>query len=205
MNPKEYVKNVLITENRDFSSVQQRLMEPKNIRLLHACAGISSELAELIELEESFSPGETLDRVNLMEELGDILWYIGIASDSLNATEDIASETPFEGELIKHDEDLANHIMQFCLNVGRISGELVDKAVKKSIFYGKKVNDQDLIDHLRHIHQNVKYLLENAGYTLEHAREKNIAKLKARYGEKFSEAAALERNLTDEREILEKK
>lgn len=205
MNPKEYVKNVLVTEARDFTPVQSRLIEIKNIRLLHACAGISSELAELIELQENYDKEEGLDRVNLMEELGDILWYVGIASDTLNATDDIASDTPFEGRYEKFDDSLINNIVTFCLNVGAISGELVDKAVKKTIFYGKKVNEQDLIDHLRHIHQNVKYLLGNAGYTLEQARERNIEKLRARYGDKFTEAAALERNLSVEREILEKK
>lgn len=204
MSPTEYVKNVLITEARDFSPVQSRLMEIKNIRLLHACAGISSELAEIIDIQENCNGETPIDRVNLMEELGDILWYVGIASDALNATSDVAGENFIEGVFHTYDEDLVNEIRNFCLTVGAISGELVDKAVKKSIFYGKKVDDQDLIDYLRWIHQNVKYLLENAGYTLETARVRNIEKLRARYGEKFTEAAANERNLEVERAVLEK-
>lgn len=202
MNPNEYVKNVLVTESRDFGPIQQRLNEIRNIRLIHACAGISSELAELIQLSEEVE--EKIDRVNLMEELGDILWYIGVASDALGAVDDIAGETPYSG--VKMDDtDLHESIDAFISAVGEISGLLVDKAIKKNIFYGKPFNAQPIIEHLRHIHQNVKYLLENAGYTLEQARERNIAKLKARYGEKFTEAAALERNLAAERAILEEK
>lgn len=204
MNPKEYVKNVLVTEARDFGPVQQRLMEIKNIRLLHACAGISSELAELIELNEDNT--EDLDRINLMEELGDLLWYIGIASDALDAIDHITSSDPFfEVKMMEDDRDLYDALSDFNNRVGKISGELVDKAVKKTIFYGKKVNQQDLIAHLHHIHQNINYLLGYAGYTLEQARERNIKKLRARYGEKFTEAAALERNLEAERKILENK
>jgi hypothetical protein len=41
--------------------------------------------------------------------------------------------------------------------------------------------------------------------TSSEARERNIEKLRARYGDKFTEAAALERNLAAERAILEQK
>lgn len=205
MNPNEYVKNVLVTEARDFTPVQQRLMEIQNIRLLHACAGISSELSELIEIEKKFEGDDKIDRVNIMEELGDILWYIGIASDALDAVNEITTDPEFVGKKTDFDGDLCDDLIRFSLNVSAIAGELVDKAVKKTIFYGKKVDKQDLIDKLRLIHQNVKYMLEHTGYTLEDARERNIAKLKARYGEKFTEAAALERNLAAERAILESK
>lgn len=203
MNPKEYVKNVLVTEARDFTPVQQRLMDVKNIRLLHACAGISSELSELIDLYNDTT--DKMDRINLMEELGDILWYVGIASDALDAVDDIAGPFSFVGHLMVRDEDLNGCLQSFILNVSAHAGDLVDKAVKKTIFYGKQVDPQSMIDSLRYIHQNVKHTLENAGYTLEDARERNIAKLKARYGDKFTEAAALERNLDVERAILEKK
>ena len=41
------------------------------------------------------------------------------------------------------------------------------------------------------------------GTTIEKLRETNIEKLKARYGDKFTEAAALNRDLETERKILE--
>jgi len=42
-----------------------------------------------------------------------------------------------------------------------------------------------------------------SGLTISEARDRNISKLKARYGEKFTETAALNRDLETERKILE--
>lgn len=204
MNAKEYVKNVLVTESKDFTAITQRMSVAKNIRLTHACAGISSELAELIELADSSH--KTLDRVNLLEEIGDILWYVGIATDALDKVEE-ADPGPtiiFNLPRMDSDSDLIDAILNFTKNVGRISGELVDKVVKKTVFYGKTVDENDIIEHLLHINMNIVILLELAGFTIEQARERNIAKLKARYGSKFTEAAALDRDLEKERAILEK-
>lgn len=46
-------------------------------------------------------------------------------------------------------------------------------------------------------------MLTGAGYTFEQSQRTNIAKLAARYGEKFSEFAALNRDLNKERHVLE--
>ena len=54
--------------------------------LFHAILGIATETAELIEsLQTSFVTGE-IDKVNLVEELGDLLWYQSIAMKSLGTT-----------------------------------------------------------------------------------------------------------------------
>ena len=45
--------------------------------------------------------------------------------------------------------------------------------------------------------------LSSVGSSFDEAMEKNIAKLKARYGDKFSEEAAVERDLGKERSVLE--
>jgi NTP pyrophosphatase (non-canonical NTP hydrolase) len=46
-------------------------------------------------------------------------------------------------------------------------------------------------------------LADTCGFTFEEAQRVNIAKLRMRYGEKFSEFDAKNRNLTAERTILE--
>jgi NTP pyrophosphatase (non-canonical NTP hydrolase) len=205
MNSQEYVKNVLVTEARDFSPVIARMGEIKNVRLIHACAGIPSELAEVIEVNRRFESTGSIDRVNLMEEISDILWYLGIASDAIGQVDFVSGRSPFAAIVVPSDFDLSDHITIFVNEIATEAGELVDKVVKKSIFYGKVVEDDSIAQHLRTIHQWCVSLLEDTGYTVEHAREINIAKLKKRYGEKFTEAAALDRNLDAERKILEGK
>jgi NTP pyrophosphatase (non-canonical NTP hydrolase) len=64
------------------------LTSPKTIdidpRVFHAIVGIATESAELIEaVLESLSSGTPIDRVNVLEELGDINWYQAILIDAL--------------------------------------------------------------------------------------------------------------------------
>lgn len=83
-------------------------------------------------------------------------------------------------------------------------GELQD-ALKKSIFYGKPLDKVNMAEEMGDLFWYIAILSDALGVSFEEVMSKNIAKLKARYGDKFSETAALERNLTAEREILEKK
>lgn len=206
MNSKEYVKNVLVTETRDFVAVKKRLQMDKNIRMVHACAGISSEITEIIELLNRSERGDEFDRVNLMEECADICFYIGIASDVLGAQERILDHGPSTlPGCTKHDDDLWGEVFSCSVVLAQMAGELQDLAIKKVIFYGKKVDEDDLVILLGDLHAEIVQLLAQAGFTIEEARKRNIAKLKARYGSKFTETAALTRDLKTERKILEGK
>lgn len=125
MNPNDYLQNVKKTESIDFDKISARMTSTRNIRLLHAAMGLSTEAGELLDaLKKHIFYGKALDQTNLFEEVGDLLWYMAIMADEL-------------------------------------------------------------------------------GFSFEKAMEKNIEKLKARYGDKFSESAALHRNLAKETQILE--
>lgn len=59
-----------------------------NIRLLHAAIGIFTESGEMLEaLLKQLITGE-LDKVNMMEEEGDLRWYEAILIDELGIPED---------------------------------------------------------------------------------------------------------------------
>lgn len=125
METKEYIKNAVKTESRDFKAIGDRLQSVENQRLLHGGIGLATEAGEFLDaLKKHVFYGKELDKVNLREEMGDIFWYCAIIADQLE----------------------------------------VDFAT---------------------------------------VMERNITKLKARYGEKFTEAAANTRDLATEREILE--
>ena len=60
-----------------------RNLPPKVVRLLHCVLGIQSELEEVVEpLMAHLFDGKPLDDINVMEELGDIAWYLSIGLDA---------------------------------------------------------------------------------------------------------------------------
>lgn len=85
MNGKEYIQAVLKTESIDFNQIKNRIIPNHAIRLLHASLGMNTEQAEFADaLKKYLYYGKEVDAINLIEELGDMLWYIAIAADELN-------------------------------------------------------------------------------------------------------------------------
>lgn len=199
MNPKDYVKNVLVTEARDMAPLVERFSQTRNIRLLHGAIGLASEIAEIVEM----SRNEEIDVVNLKEEMGDLFWYMGIMIDELqldpeNLIRSSAINAPSKPENQIRDLKEEMEVMAMCV------GTAID-FLKKSVMYGKALNVLEIEGQLQELGFAIEAALNIYGMTSSQACERNIEKLKARYGEKFTEAAALERNLAVEREILEKK
>jgi len=83
------------------------------------------------------------------------------------------------------------------------AGELLD-ALKKHIFYGKTLDEVNVKEEIGDLFWYIAVLCDSLDASFEEIWETNIAKLKARYGEKFNEKGALHRDLEKEREILEK-
>ena len=82
MDLHEYVKNVLVTESCDWAAIQPRLILQG--RTLHAVAGIVTEAGELQDaLKKHLFYGRPLDRTNLIEELGDLMWYVALLCDEI--------------------------------------------------------------------------------------------------------------------------
>lgn len=82
------------------------------------------------------------------------------------------------------------------------SGEILDQ-LKKAIFYGKPIDKVNLAEEIGDQMWYLAILADTLGVSFDEIQAKNIAKLKARYGAKFTEAAALNRDLDTERKILE--
>lgn len=73
MDIKTYLSESEKTDSKQF------LLDPKNQEILHGVVGICTESGELLDaLKKHMFYGNPLDRVNLKEELGDVMWYIAI-------------------------------------------------------------------------------------------------------------------------------
>lgn len=200
MNPQEYVKNVLVTEARDMAPLQERFSQIRNIRLLHGAIGLSSELAEAQEMVEK----PTIDAINLKEEMGDLFWYMGIIIDELKFNPEEIFTNLETGALVTYTVQDQRAVLQHNINgMVKSAGVLID-FLKKSVMYGKDLNVDGVKSKLQELDYYINQSLRYYGQTSQASRERNIEKLRARYGEKFTEAAANERNLAVEREILEK-
>ena len=82
------------------------------------------------------------------------------------------------------------------------AGEFLD-ALKKHIFYGKEIDKVNLREEMGDLFWYCAIIADQLEVDFQEVMERNITKLKARYGEKFTEERANTRDLETEREILE--
>ena len=82
------------------------------------------------------------------------------------------------------------------------AGEFLD-ALKKHKYYNKPLDMVNLAEELGDIFWYCARIAKTLGVTFEEPQERNISKLIARYGDKFTEEKALNRDLKTERTILE--
>jgi NTP pyrophosphatase (non-canonical NTP hydrolase) len=88
MKPSEYIQNAKRTEPKKYLFKKTGDVTP---RIEHAVFGIVTEAGELMDsLKRAKIYNQKLDKINLIEEAGDVMWYLAILSDALNVTfEDI--------------------------------------------------------------------------------------------------------------------
>lgn len=190
MNIQEYTKNVSKTES-DYAAAglffssshiaHDNSVLRRNLRLLHAAIGMSTESSELLAIRDS---------QNLKEELGDFLWYCGILGGIFILSErDIVNAT-YDGKTIQEIAEIA-----------------LD-STKKAVFYGfnDRFSEESYIATMRQMAINgfvaVAFSAMDNGWTLSEIMESNIAKLKARYPNKFSAESAHSRNIDAELRVV---
>ena len=82
------------------------------------------------------------------------------------------------------------------------AGEFLD-ALKKHIFYGKEIDKVNLREEMGDVFWYCAIIADELEVDFSEVMERNITKLKARYGDKFTEIKANTRDLKTERQILE--
>lgn len=104
---------------------------------------------------------------------------------------------------IKEGGDKLGKLLHASLGLSSEAGEISDQ-LKKHLYYGSILDEVNLVEELGDLMFYVAMVCRALDVSLEEVLDKNIKKLKARYGDKFTEHAALNRDLDKEREILEK-
>ena len=150
-------------------------------RVCHAVIGFHTEVDEYIMARDKF------DTINILEELGDMLWYIAILHHDC--------ELDFT---IDHSED---DYKMVCTNDGLILDGL--DLVKKTMFYGKELDVPLLIRIFSINYLTIKRLIETNGYDIATIMSANIQKLQLRYPNRFNLEDADSRQLQHERAVIE--
>lgn len=184
MNWQEYVSLAIRTESvpdNNFSALAdpqlsytaQEQTDRRATRLLHAALGVCTEVAELYD-------GHTVS--NWMEEVGDVLWYLAIADDTVG----------WYSETYKaFDKPILFYI-----------GEVQD-VLKRHIFYGTGINLDRLIEAFEGIYFHCVDSLVEHHISVGEAMVANIMKLEKRFPDKFFDAkAAIHRDVDRELEHI---
>ena len=152
--------------------------------LAHMVMGICSEISEL---EEAVHKG---DIVGIGEELADMQWYISNYNNLLNR------------EYVQNDS-LNTDDISTLINLLYSQCSLLQDLVKKYLAYNKHINSITETSLLDNIDSTILSIYNKYGISVSECMEKNINKLKERYPEKFDEDCAINRNIIEERRILE--
>ena len=169
----------------------------------HMCLGIVGEMGELVDaIKKAYVYGKGIDQTNIVEEIGDVSWYTAglvqhfpTLADWLDSDELKQSVNYEKLEVARKNitrtillnamsaANLAVDLMMFADddNLQDANAEQVAKALGTALFATAVLLDVDL-----------------AG-----AYEVNIAKLAKRYGDKYSDYAAINRDIDAERAVLE--
>jgi len=182
MNWKEYLQLSEKTLSTEFH------VGTKTENLLHAIMGILTELEELI-----INHDDEYDDANVLEEVGDITWYLAIIGREYDI-----DWTP--------DEDVYTQVQcsktEYIMKMIKASLKMLD-VMKKKIYYNKPINDQFIIEQTRIVMTNLYLYFDKSNTKFNSCFDVNIAKLKQRYGDKFTSEKAINRDLGSERKILE--
>ncbi len=169
----------------------------------HMGLGIVGEMGEIVDqLKKAYIYDKAIDQVNIVEEVGDVAWYVAgvvqfypnlhsfIESDelknSINYEKLAEAKSKITRTALLNTMSAANLVVDMGIladETGKPSdeGEEVAKTLCVFLFATAVLLDVDLAE----------------------AFEVNIAKLAKRYGDKYSDYAAINRDIDAERAVLE--
>jgi NTP pyrophosphatase (non-canonical NTP hydrolase) len=137
---------------------------------------------------------EIEDRRRLMSSIAELFIKEAIKTESCNFTE--IAERLSQPRTIR--------LLHAALGLSTEANEFLD-ALKKWIFYGKELDEVNLAEELGDGNYYEAIACDELGKSIEEIMIAVIQKLRKRYADKFSESEALTRDLSSERDELEKK
>lgn len=162
---------------------KERLLSAKKDALVHCVLGLTGEVSEILEDQGNFT--------NVVQEVGDNLWYISLGLFAIN----------IDLEDIKYADSLAlieDAHQDLSIQVG-----IIADCIKRNIYYDTELNTSKFLKAIEAIIACLFIILDEDEDVFEDALEKNIEKLKMRYPGKYSHEQAINRNVRKESKIFD--
>lgn len=167
---------------------------PPAKQLIHAQIGMITELGELGDLlKRELAYGKEFDRINLMEECGDFLWYFVLYCDER------AIHTRFLDEIVTECES-APRVTEGDEGLFRV---LTSSAAMLVAREHLEISAGDERDMAKGSLMLIYALLSKYDFTMAQCLVANDAKLELRTGKKFDADRILNRDTEAERKLLE--
>ncbi len=84
MTPSQYIENAKKTESKEYKFLSTGEITP---RIEHGAMGAVTEAAELMDIVKKCKIyGKDFDKLHMIEEMGDLMWYLAILCDDLGVT-----------------------------------------------------------------------------------------------------------------------
>ena len=153
--------------------------------LMHASLGLCDEALEL----KRARVGST----NQKEELGDLLWFCSLAGQIIKSQ---GSIDVWKNIHLQIDESSVSQIMVSALEIAGL--------IKKPFAYGpsKPVPFAQIAGEIMVIIANVEAIAFSQGWSMDEIKQANIAKLQARFPDKFNSEAAYNRDTKAEENAI---
>ena len=169
----------------------------------HMGLGIVGEMGEIVDqLKKAYIYDKPLDQVNIVEEVGDVAWYVaGVVQFYPNLYNFIGSdELKNSINYEKLAEAKSNLTRTVLLNTMSAANLVVDMGILADEAGEPSDEGEEVAKTLCMFLFATAVLLD---VDLGQACEVNIAKLAKRYGDKYSDYAAVNRDIDAERAVLE--
>ena len=171
--------------------------------LLHMEAGIAGEfLGEAVDiLKKTFAYKKPLDKVHLGEELADTVWYCA-GVETINKPP--GTIITFDEEAIARVENIKNQTITYIKESVRVRSSSIETECLGIILGNKSAVDSTNRGAILAIIGICMGICEVLEIDFWQTLTNNISKLQVRYPEKYTNEAALNRDLAAERVELEK-
>lgn len=172
----EYLNGVLITESK-VDPVDSSTFN-KVMRLQHSRMGIITELGELIDIyKKATYYGKEIKTPHVIEELGDLFWYVGLGFNVLGIIAANPEMKPIANDSVLSTLEVAMHTVTN--------------------------REMEYEDRLHFVYRAAITVVRMQGLNYQEILDKNFIKLRARYGESFDADHAVNRNTAAEQAAVQ--
>ena len=199
MQDKEYVENALRTESNDFDAIRTRMKDVAP--LLGTILSQALASAQAVDLLKKYLfYGKAIDAQKLQK--------LSKAMGSNAAAQALGLSPPSEHVTTTPEMDLTTcqettiRSLHAAMGLLTESGEVIEAVARELSGLGP-IDRTNVKEEAGDLFWYLAILSSAAGFSFGESKERNIEKLRARYGDRFSDQRAKERDLAMERDVLE--